>query len=453
MSDPQASSDPLSGTPYVVAGRYEVIRVLGEGSSARTLLCTDLREGRRVAVKELHFKHLEDWKHLELFEREAKVLALLDHRGIPKIFDFFEGPEASTTVFIVQEFIEGASLQQRMDSGPMLGQQEVHDLALSLLDVLEYIHGRAPPVLHRDIKPSNVLVRSNGDAALVDFGGVCFGWQPPSQAGATVVGTFGYMPPEQLLGQTGATSDLYALGATLLHVLTGEAPSDFPFDSGRIEVPPDLPAGDSLTRLIEALLRPAPRDRPQTAALAREVLIAHHPETRPIAVPTNVVLESDYGGDDAVKVWGEHPRFLALGASSRELDGEFRDVYRNLVNPLFPAKKMWSREMHAFWVVIACFLSVISLGTAPIFYLKGVKDRERRYADLLRSGRSAEGVVVAVEEGALYATFKYEFEVAGAKYVGFMEYAQEMTEYLSAGDSVPVLFDPANPTRSCFVYR
>lgn len=78
VSDPQASPDPPGAAPHVIGDRYEVIRELGEGSSARTLLCTDVREGRRVAVKELHFEHLENWKHLELFEREARVLALLD---------------------------------------------------------------------------------------------------------------------------------------------------------------------------------------------------------------------------------------------------------------------------------------------------------------------------------------------------------------------------------------
>jgi len=266
---PEESPDARAEQPRVLGDRYEVIRVLGEGSSACTLLCSDLHDERRVAVKELHFEHLDNWKYLELFEREAKVLSLLDHHGIPKVLDYFQARSSSTTLYIVQEFIDGASLTQRMESGPLLGEQEVYDLALGLLDVLGCLHGRAPPVYHRDIKPSNVLIRPNGDAALVDFGGVCFGWRPPSHAGTTVVGTFGYMPPEQLLGQGGPTADLYSLGATLLHLVTGRPPNEFPFDSGRIEVPTDLPTRDSLTRLMEALLHPAPRDRPQTAAAAR----------------------------------------------------------------------------------------------------------------------------------------------------------------------------------------
>jgi len=201
--------------------RYEVIRVLGTESSARTLLCSDLTDGRRVAVKELHFRHAESWKHPELFEREASVLSKLDHPGIPKVHDFSPARDDATTLYIVQDFIEGTSLHERMASGPLLGRPEVVDLATGMLDVLEYLHGRVPPVLHRDIKPSNILLRPAGPPVLVDFGGVLFGWRPPGAVGTTVVGTFGYMPPEQLVGQAGPTSDLYALGATLLHVVTG----------------------------------------------------------------------------------------------------------------------------------------------------------------------------------------------------------------------------------------
>ena len=115
ISSAEESPDARGEQPRMIGDRYEVIRVLGEGSSARTLLCSDLQDERRVAVKELHFEHLEDWKYLELFEREAKVLSLLDHPGIPKVLEFFEGEGASTTLYIVQEFVEGASLKQHME--------------------------------------------------------------------------------------------------------------------------------------------------------------------------------------------------------------------------------------------------------------------------------------------------------------------------------------------------
>ncbi len=446
--------DPRGAEPRLILGRYELIRVLGEGSSARTLLCSDLRSDRRVAVKELRFEHVDNWKYLELFEREAKVLSMLDHRGIPKVLDFFQGDDDSATLHIVQEFIEGASLKQRMESGPMLGQQEVYDFALGMLDVLDYLHGRAPPVLHRDIKPSNVLLRPEGDPVLVDFGGVCFGWRPPNLAGTTVVGTFGYMPPEQLVGQSAPTSDLYALGATLLHLVTGRPPSEFPFDSGRIEVPADLPIKDSLTRLIEALLRPAPRDRPQTAEAARGILTERTREKSTRVAGPATVTPSVPVRRKVTYASGDGPRFVDMGPPPRDPEGEFKDVYRNLMHPLYPARILWSPFGHGGWVTFSGLLSFVSLGVAPAIYARGFRNRKRKYDELFRQGEFTDGLIRYAEtQGGFYATFKYEFAVGDSSYVAFMDYAQEMRRYWGSGDTVPVLYDPQDPSRCCFVYR
>lgn len=440
--------------PQVIAGRFEVVRVLGRGSSGRTLLCNDLGDDRRVAIKELRFEQLDAWKHLELFEREASVLARLEHPAIPEVFDFFEGADSATAVYIVQEFVDGPSLRSRIDSGPMLGQAEVLVLAQEMLEVLEYLHGRAPPVLHRDIKPSNILLRENGGVALVDFGGVVLGWRAARAEGATVVGTFGYMPPEQLLGQAGPASDLYALGATLLHALTGRSPTEFSFDSGRIEMPPDLPSGP-LVSLIDALLRPAPRDRPQSARAAMDMLTA--PAAASSLDPrrgTAIARARAHTPSREVTVVSEHgPEFVDLGPPPRDPKGQFQDVYRNLINPLFPSKRLWSAGMHAFWMVFATIGSVTTVGILPLLYGHTIRVRRRKYADLFRHGHTTRGVIRSAKTGAAYATFKYEFEVEGSGYVAFMEYAVEMAQFWGEGDHVPVLFDPDDPKRSCFVYR
>ncbi len=457
MSEPigagEHAADPEGTTAGMIGGRYRLERILGQGSSARTLLCGDLREDRQVAVKELHFAHLENWKFLDQFEREAKMLAMLEHPGIPRVFDYFPGDGGASTLYIVQEFIEGASLQQRMESGPMLGQEEIYDLALSMLDVLEYLHGRAPPVLHRDIKPSNILLRPDGKAALIDFGGVCVGWRPPGLAGTTVVGTFGYMPPEQLVGQSGPTSDLYALGATLLHVVTGRAPSDFSFDSGRIEVPPTLPIKQSLARLIEALLRPAPRDRPQSVEAARRILQGEDPDrghaltlkapAHPTPTPRRNITYST----------AEGPRFVDMGDPPRDPKGEFRDVYRNLIHPLFPARRLWSPAVHAIWVGFSGLIAVGTVGVAPGLYSWGAARRKAKYGDLFRYGHTASGTIVSSRVTGALATFRYEFDVGSTWYVAFMDYAMEMNRYWGPGDTVPVLYDPDDPGQSCFVYR
>lgn len=432
--------------------RYELVRVLGEGSSARTLLCTDLSEDRPVALKELRFSHVENWKYLELFEREARMLAMLDHPGIPKIFDFFQGTGASTTLYIVQEYVEGKSLQERMDSGPMLGQDEIREVALGMLDVLEYLHGRSPPVLHRDIKPSNVLLRPGGVPTLIDFGGVCFGWRPPETAGTTIIGTFGYMPPEQFVGQGGPTADLYSLAATLLHLVTGRAPSEFSFDSGRIEVPDDLPAAPPLVRLIEALLRTAPRDRPASAAAAREVLLGSSADVAR-STPGGIPAATAATRAQVVVHSGDGPRFVDLGEPPRDLHGEFADVYRNLINPLLPARSMRSAGGELRFIALALLGAVVTAGITPAIYAWRWKSRRSAFSDLFREGRFVEGVIRTVDKGETFATFRYEYEADGSTYSAFLDYPKEMARYWGPGSVVPVLYDPQDPTRSCFVYR
>lgn len=440
----------------MIAERYEVLRTLGEGASGRTLLCQDGESDRRVAVKELHFGRLDDWKQLELFEREAHVLARLDHPGIPKIFDSFRGEGEEATLYIVQEFVDGASLQERIDEGPMLGQQEVRDIALGLLDILDYLHGRVPPVMHRDIKPSNVLVRAEGHVSLVDFGGVWAGWRAPDQVGQTVLGTFGYMPPEQLLGQVAPTSDLYALGATLLHVATGKPPSDFPFDTGRIEVPDSLPIERSLARLIENLLEPAPRDRPQSAGDAREIALGNAASAPTVAstaiVPSRRPTSLAKVRGTAVPP-GYGPRVVDIGPPPRDTKGEFRDVYRNLVNPLFPARRTWAIGSHIGWLAMATIGSVATLGLLPLGYYATVRQRSNMYRDLFERGEATPGVILSAEASSVFAVFRFEFEVDGEVFRGRMEYAQEMSQYWAEGEVVPVLYDPDDPTHCCFVYR
>lgn len=453
---PQDLSENQDTPRRVIADRYEVLSVIGQGSAARTLLCSDLREHRRVVAKELHFAHLSDWKHLELFEREAKMLGKLEHPSIPRVFDYFQGDGESATFYIVQEYIEAPSLLQRLESGPMLGQQEIHEIAVGLLDVLDYLHGRAPPVIHRDIKPSNVLLRANGTPALIDFGGVRVGWHPGGTTGATVVGTFGYMAPEQFAGQAGPKSDLYALGATLLHLVTGRPPSDFPFDTGRIEVPDDLPTDKPLTGLIEALLRPAPRDRPSTARAARDLLTNPAPrETAQALIPR--VMPPTAITAPRRSVFGEsgEPRFVDMGNPPRDPMGEFRDVYRNLMHPLFPARRAWSDLEHLLWVGFAGFASVVTLGGAPAIYGWMHYKRRKTYDDLFRRGTFTTGTIRAIPGSDMgqSTTVKYDFEVGGVSYRGYMRQPGEMVRYWSASDAVPVLYDPEDPTRSCIVYR
>jgi hypothetical protein len=310
--------------------------------------------------------------------------------------------------------------------------------------------------VHRDIKPSNVLLRATGAAALIDFGGVRAGWHPRGTAGATVVGTFGYMAPEQVAGHARPASDLYALGATLLHLATGHPPTDFSFDTGRIEVPDDLPTARPLADLIRALLQPAPRDRPATARAARDLLtnpatktaIVSTPRSTPRAVPALSTPRRTIFGDS-----GE-PRFVDMGDPPRDPRGEFRDVYRNLMHPLFPARRAWSDLEHVFWVGFAGAVSIVTLGAAPAIYGWLRRRRSETYDHLFRHGVLTAGTIRSISgDAGAHKMVTYEYEVGGVSYRSYMQHAQEMARYWSVSDSVSVLYDHADPTRSCIVYR
>jgi hypothetical protein len=384
------------------------------------------------------------------------MLGRLEHPGIPGVYNYFQGEGESATFYIVQEYIEAPSLLDRMESGPMLGQNEIHEIAVGILDVLAYLHGRAPPVIHRDIKPSNVLLRANGTPALIDFGGVRAAWQPRGAAGATVVGTFGYMAPEQFAGHAGPTSDLYALGATLLHLVTGHPPSDFPFDSGRIEVPDDLPADKPLADLIEALLRPAPRDRPGTAQVARDML-TNPASWKKVQLTTSRAMPPALSAAPPRKaLFGEsgEPRFVDMGDPPRDPLGEFRDVYRNLMHPMFPARRAWSDAEHVFWVGFAGAVSVVTLGSAPAIYGWLLWKRRRKYEVLFRHGLFTTGTIRSVPDATgAHTMIKYDYDVEGTAYRGYMQQPAEMARYWSVSDTVGILHDAEDPSRSCIVYR
>ncbi|MCH9688389.1 MAG: serine/threonine protein kinase [Deltaproteobacteria bacterium] len=437
-------------TPRIIADRFEVVRVLGEGASARTLLCRERQQDRQVALKELHVAHLDDWKHLELFEREAKVLAGLRHHAIPQIFESLEQEDGDGrgSLILVQEFIDGASLGDRMDNGPTLGQVEVIQLTLGILDVLEYLHGRSPPIYHRDIKPSNIVVRPSGAPVLVDFGSVTSGWRPAAAAGSTVTGTFGYMPPEQLLGQVGPTSDLYALGATLLHLLTGRSPTEFPFDSGRIEVPDDLPASGALHRLVRALLEPAPNNRPASVKEARAILLEQtHAPTTALAVMA--------AGPPAI-TGSDGPQHVDVGPPPREPDGAYRDVYDLLTQPLSLFNGTHSPAGIVLRTLGVFAISAVTFGVVPTIYYVDRSRRRKKYDEVFRLGKRTLGTIVAVtgnQNQDVYATISFEFMAGTVKCRGYISYPIAMQKFLAVGDSVPVLYLEADPTRSCVVFR
>ncbi len=238
--------------------RYAVIRLLGEGSQAATFEAVDKKEGKPVAIKRFRVRGAKSWKEVELAEREARVLAGLSHPGLPKYVEHFE---ENGELFLVTEKIEGENLHSLQKRGVTLGQDDIVQFLRETAEMLDYLHGRSPPVVHRDIKPSNVMRRPDGSFALIDFGAVRDKMKP--EGGSTVVGTFGFMAPEQFQGRAMPASDVYAVGATALVMMTGRQPEDLPHKGLALDVPAVLgkTAHPTLVSALSAMLEPDPDKR------------------------------------------------------------------------------------------------------------------------------------------------------------------------------------------------
>ncbi|KJH69719.1 serine/threonine protein kinase [Aliterella atlantica] len=256
---------------------YQVEQQLAKKAGRKTLLCRDLRSQDLVVVKLVSFSSDFEWDDLKLFEREAETLKSLSHSAIPQYLDYFEvESDRSKSFALVQTYIPAKSLQAYLHTGRTFSEAEVQELAKALLEILIYLHDRHPAVIHRDIKPSNVLLsdrsgNSIGQVYLVDFGSVQT-LAAKEDGTITVVGTYGYMPPEQFGGRTVPASDIYSLGATLIGLLTGTHPADLPQKDGCIQFAALVNVSRNFASWLERTIQPSLDKRFTSARKALQVL-------------------------------------------------------------------------------------------------------------------------------------------------------------------------------------
>jgi eukaryotic-like serine/threonine-protein kinase len=239
----------------LVAGRYRIGRRLGEGGTAVVHEGLDERTQHRVAIKIMSLDRAREWKALDLFERGARIVAELEHPAIPKHFAFER--DAAGRLYQARELMDGDSLAGRIAAGTRFDRRQVHTVLKALLEVLDYLHKRIPPVIHRDLKPANVMFRSSAGLrpVLVDFDTAGAG--EPRGTGTTIVVSPGYTAPEQLTGDAQPASDLYSLGMTMVFMLTHEHPSDLPRQGGRLDITGVLASLEPATRhVISRLIEP-----------------------------------------------------------------------------------------------------------------------------------------------------------------------------------------------------
>ena len=264
--------------------RYQILEPIGDGGSATTYRGIDSADGSEVAIKQLELAEAADWKAIELFERESSALQGLDHPAVPSYIDAVHD-EAGGRFILVQEFIDGEPLQRKIDRGEIMVDEELEDFLRQLLGILDYLHGLSPPVIHRDIEPSNIIV-DGGHYALVDFGAVQV-VVDDEQGGSTVVGSTGYMPPEQLMGRATPASDLYSLAATAVHLATGCAPSQMPMERMKLQFRDLIPFSAPIVDVLERMLEPEVDDRFESATAVIEAL------DDPRSVGSSAVARSD----------------------------------------------------------------------------------------------------------------------------------------------------------------
>jgi serine/threonine protein kinase len=258
---------------------YELLESLGSGGQGRTFRGRQRAGGRAVAIKVLQLKGAEGWKPFDLFERECAVLKSLDHPSIPRFVASF-ADERAGKFYLVMDLVDGTTLQQVLRQRETQSEAQLWSIFHQALDILDYLHGRSPPVIHRDVKPANLIRRPDQRLALVDFGGVRLALRP--DGGSTVIGTFGYMAPEQLHGEATAATDIFALAATIAALATGIEADKLPRRGLQVDLASVLSPG-KLQEVLSRMLAPDPAARLPNVRAVRAMLAEDLPgdERRP----------------------------------------------------------------------------------------------------------------------------------------------------------------------------
>lgn len=255
----------MANIGQVIDDKYEILTLIGQGGMSKVYLARDRRLNKQWAVKEIQKKAKD--KNNEIVVQsaiaEANMIKQLDHTAIVRIVDIIDTPDV---IYIIEDYIEGETLNTILENNGAQPQELVIEWAMQICEALEYLHTRKPPIIYRDMKPANVMLKPDGNIKIIDFG-IAREYKDQSLADTVSLGTKGYAAPEQFggKGQTDARTDVYCLGVTLYHLVTGHNPCEPPYEIYPIRHwNPQLDPG--LEAIIEKCTQLNPIDRYQSCA-------------------------------------------------------------------------------------------------------------------------------------------------------------------------------------------
>lgn len=378
----------------VLQGRYEIVRKVGGGGMGVVYEAIDTNlSRRRVAIKAMKQPSgagqagLDMYQAVRLFRQEAAILSRLNHPNLPHVYDTFE---ERGVYYLVMDFIAGETLSQKLRrTGHPLSTEEVVSYAIQLCDILTYLHSQHPQVIFRDLKPANVIVDPSGRVYLVDFG-IARHFKPLNSSDTILIGTSGYSDPElSQLKQTSPRSDLYSLGATLHHCLTGQTPNyahqAYRFPQVRYynaRVPAEL------DQLILKLVEPQSRRRPDSALRVRQQLIASLRSIRNTATTGTII------DPNAPTVFTDHnaptqsaPVFAPLIASLQNASPHLASASNGIATLLATLALGMKILLIWLWQALVWFVSILFIGVQFIIKTLLSPITRQRVGDLWRQAR------------------------------------------------------------------
>ncbi|NLJ15661.1 MAG: protein kinase [Clostridiales bacterium] len=248
----------------LVDEKYKILSKVGQGGMSVVYMAINEKANKTWAVKEVRKDGVLDFEAVKQgLIAETDILKKLSHPNLPSIIDVIDSDDS---FIIIMDYVEGNSLNKDLEEYGAQPQEYVIQWAKQLCDVLGYLHTRQPAIIYRDMKPANIMLKPDGNVTLIDFG-TAREFKAKNIADTTCLGTVGYAAPEQFggMGQTDARTDIYCLGATLYHLVTGCNPSEPPYEMKPIrEINPSLSSG--LEKIILKCTQRNPEDRYQSAA-------------------------------------------------------------------------------------------------------------------------------------------------------------------------------------------